>query len=428
MAFNQEHRGAFMNVPTWGTISKWALAFYVFTIPWEAGVVLPALGSIARLAGVLVLCFATGQVLIKKRVRKLDALHYWMFAFLLWTTSSYFWTTNDSLTLGRLVFYYQAAAMMWGVWELTTSERDINRLVQAYVIGSVIACLSVFYNGVHGNAYALSYSDSRFSAFNTDPNEMSLMLSIAVPFAWRSFMRSANLLKVLNLAYIVAAISAILLTSSRGGFISVILSLGIVVATFTRLNAYSKILTVLGVCAGLVAVIVVVPHSSWVRILTIGGQVSSGTLNGRVTIWHDGWVAYLLHPFTGVGAGAYPAAIQDTYGIPKVAHDTYISVLVEDGLVGFTLFAGMLFRAFQSVYRVSGVDRIMWLNSLLVWVVGVTTLTWDDRKVTWLLLTLAVASYGISRRPRNSGPLHSEIGDNNYRSNHYGKDSLGHRI
>jgi hypothetical protein len=44
-------------------------------------------------------------------------------------------------------------------------------------------------------------------------------------------------------------------------------------------------------------------------------------------------------------------------------------------------------------------ERALWLTSLLVWVVGVSTLTWEHRKPTWLLFALIMAGWAQAFYP-----------------------------
>ena len=47
-------------------------------------------------------------------------------------------------------------------------------------------------------------------------------------------------------------------------------------------------------------------------------------------------------------------------------------------------------------------DRRFWLTLLAVWAIGASTLSYEHRKTTWLVLTLCVAAGSIRARPRTT--------------------------
>ena len=85
------------------------------------------------------------------------------------------------------------------------------------------------------------------------------------------------------------------------------------------------------------------------RILELDG----GT--GRTDIWTVGWRMVEAQPLWGVGAGNFPVAsihyllepgalLRTDFIVddPKVAHNTYLNVLAELGVVGLALFLAIL--------------------------------------------------------------------------------------
>jgi O-antigen ligase len=136
-----------------------------------------------------------------------------------------------------------------------------------------------------------------------------------------------------------------------------------------------------------------IPQESFQRLSTTGTEISSGDLNGRVELWRQGIVAFEEHPLLGVGSNMYRSVNTEN----KVAHNSFISVLVELGLVGIVLFGITLAIAIRQIFGQPTWDTRLWLAVLAGWVVAASTLTWEYRKPTWLFLSLIVANAALIR-------------------------------
>jgi len=144
------------------------------------------------------------------------------------------------------------------------------------------------------------------------------------------------------------------------------------------------------------------------RLSTIGAEITKGTLHNRTTIWKTGLKVLRRHPVAGIGAGAYPEAVKPWIGVPGVpghfyvAHNTFLSVLVECGAAGFLLYGLMLGVAGLYVWTLPAAERALWTVMLGVWAIGVSTLTWEQYKPSWLILALIMTEWGLPWRP--AGP------------------------
>jgi O-antigen ligase len=88
----------------------------------------------------------------------------------------------------------------------------------------------------------------------------------------------------------------------------------------------------------------------------------------------------------------------------KVAHNSYLSVLVELGLVGFGLFALTLVIAASQAWIQPKWESRFWFALLMVWGIGAATLTWEHRKSTWLFLSLLVVGAALARQRAQAQP------------------------
>jgi O-antigen ligase len=161
------------------------------------------------------------------------------------------------------------------------------------------------------------------------------------------------------------------------------------IASLTRLRLFTRVvvIVVFGIALYSLAPLIS-PLESFQRLGTTATEATQGDLNGRVEQWSQGLVSFEDHPIVGIGANRFRSV--NTLG--KEAHNSFVSVLVELGLVGLTLFIAVIGVALARALATQGWDRYFWLTILGVWAIGASTLTWEHRKSTWLFLSLMVAA------------------------------------
>ena len=142
------------------------------------------------------------------------------------------------------------------------------------------------------------------------------------------------------------------------------------------------------------------PVATRQRLATTTTELTRGTLHRRTLIWKAGLRVLRRHPVRGIGAGAYPEAVRPQLGIPGVpghyyvAHNTFLSVLVECGAIGFGVYALLLGTLAMYVWTLPSTERALWAIMLAVWAVGVSTLTWEHYKPSWLIVALIMTEWG----------------------------------
>ena len=129
----------------------------------------------------------------------------------------------------------------------------------------------------------------------------------------------------------------------------------------------------------------------------------------RTQIWTVSTDVFRNHPVVGIGSGAHPVAVANMLGRPLVAHNTYVSVLAELGIVGELIFLGLLAALFYSTFRLPRPERALWLLILATWCIGVGGGTWEYRKITWFLFSL-LAAHVYARRPGRPAAAKPKIG------------------
>ena len=387
-------------------IAYGVLCAFIILLPWgEDFLELNGL-VLATWIGIVLFGIAVMRTIVRRRVRKLSPAHYCMLAFVGWIVLSILWTTDQDVTTTSIATHLQLLALVWLVWELAPSQGLVEGLLQSYVIGSLIASAMTLYNFMTGRTAAQLaaakgievWETSRYSVSGVNENDLGVILALSVPIIlYLLASQKGPLIKLMCWLQLIAGFTAILLTASRGALAAAVIGLAIFPLIVSRLPRQQKLLSLVA-CVCLIACgIYLVPSSSWERIAAAKSELIGGTLTHRTLLWVAGLSVFRDHPFLGVGSGAYGLSILRMVDAPLVAHNTFLSVLVELGVGGALLLAGLLGCLFYCATRMRYMERCLWIILLLTWAIGGSTLTWEYHKPTWLLFGL-LAAHAYSRR------------------------------
>ncbi len=77
---------------------------------------------------------------------------------------------------------------------------------------------------------------------------------------------------------------------------------------------------------------------------------------GRMEIWSDSVKSFAAHPVVGIGVGNFPLALSENTATSKMgasAHNIYLEVLVEMGIIGLGIFIWLSYRIAEKLFRLS---------------------------------------------------------------------------
>jgi O-antigen ligase len=366
------------------------LWLFIFCVPWEDEVAIAGQLAMSHLVGVAAALAGILACLCSRRIRRPAPAHYLAAAFVIWSALSYSWTIAPAMTTERTGSYVQLLLMIWLVWEFARDDERQLSLVAAYVMGGWVASLSTLYNFVTGTGDNVGFADGRYAAEGANENELGITLAISLAMAGYLMARN-KAPRFLWFAYVPVCLLSLLLTGSRGSFIAVLIAVLVFPLTMGSYSSAEKKIGGIALILATAIGLAFVPRTTWERIGTIGSEISQGTLTKRTDIWRAGMDVYRDHPFLGVGAGAYGPSVYKQLDIDYVAHNSYLSVLVELGVVGFILFLTLLAALMRSAFLMPGNAKRTWIVLLLTWGVAVMAATWEHRKSTWFLFGLLMA-------------------------------------
>ena len=362
------------------------LCCFIFTIPWENVVVVTGIGTISHLVGYVAFGIGILGVLDNGRLQSGSTALSLIFLFAIWRTITYFWSPAPDFTLNEIQTTLQIVAMIWLLRQLASTQKLQIRVMQAYVLGTLVSALDTIWQYLSG---ATPAAYLRYAAPGFDPNELALMMVLSVPLSlYLGVLSQRRPVVWIYRIQLMLAAATVLLTASRGSFVAFVAAMIFIPATFRRWTDRQKSIFIVVALAAVWFAAWLVPASSWKRLSTIQDEVAHGTLNDRAVIWKAGGEIFREHPVLGVGAGAFSTVVRHTIGTPYVAHNTFLSIIVEQGLIGFGVFLSLLITLVLCCFRMPDLERKLWLVMLLVLSIGILSLTWEYRKTMWLIFAL----------------------------------------
>jgi O-antigen ligase len=366
----------------------------IFTLPWEDSISTASLGSFARLMGFVVAGLWLATILIEGRFRKPHLFHMLVLLFILWNFLSLYWSSGADYTIQRIKTYSQIFLLLLICWDLFQKPEDLRAGLQAYVVGAYVLVVSTIYNYLAGNV-AVQY-EGRYSATGVNANDVALILIIGMPIAMRLLFSTPQkfkgfLQKSINFLYIPLSIFAIILTGSRTSIIAIIPFTIFLIGT-QRIKFERKILIFMILFVSLLIFLPFVPPAVIHRIGTVGQSIASADMGGRVTMWKKSIEVLAQHPLLGVGGGAVD------HMIGGAVHNTFLAVAAETGIVGLLLFLAILGLVVYEAIRLPKTISALWLAIFMTWLIGIVSLSWEFRKVTWILLSFMIIESSLCRQ------------------------------
>jgi O-antigen ligase len=224
------------------------------------------------------------------------------------------------------------------------SLQDLQRMVWICCIGATMLVVSGF--GSYGGG-----ADRFMSGDQTnDPNDLAMLVVIVLPLMLYLFSVTRPIFKPVVIAMALVCLYGLILTQSRGGFVA-LLAVGLLMVFRKTLRPSLRI----GVLAASLLVFAAGAGTNfWERMQTMTLEDETGS--GRTDIWKRGVRILVTHPW-GVGIAGYEAADGEAGGRYKPAHNIFLQVGVELGLLGGVIYILLLKRTVLELRRVQAIPR-----------------------------------------------------------------------
>lgn len=408
-----------------GVLFKWPYLGVVLTVSSLAIIdLLPSFGmfdTVLPVVGGLSFGGFIIQLLNKRNEKKFQINPVLIFGllFIIWILAS-----NTSAALGsngRNWFF--TFSQLWILMLLASKLLDTPEKHYTLMwVFSAVAILSAFYAIQSGNIAETDNLSTNASGFTDNANTAARLFTVAMVFL--SYLRT---LKITPIQRVIATVGifttyiGVFFTVSRTGI--VLLFIAQAFLFLFQSSGKQRIRIIFSAVFGAVLLWLFVSNA-FVLAQTILPTVTQGsdTMGLRYSLWEAGWRMFTDKPLSGVGIGNFIGLLQFYgTGLPFLAnrvswaHNTYVQILSETGIVGFVLFMSMFFFTFHNFYiSLKGEEKNtltvtkVWLITFLIMLIGGLTKSDHADKLTWAVMGISAFFANQSCSPQEK-PLKGTV-------------------
>lgn len=325
---------------------------------------------------------------------------------------------------------------LWVLMLLSSNLFDTSKKQMALMwIFSIIAIVSAFYAITTGNIDVSEELTRRSRGFTDNANAAARYFTVAMVFL--SYLRSVSInpfQRTITLIGTIITYVGVFFTVSRTGIV-LLFAAQVILFLFQAKGRQRFWLIFVGVLGLLI--VWLFAASAFQIIETIIPAVAQGsdTMGLRYALWEAGWKMFQDKPLTGVGIGMfewvlpyYGQGVEILRNRSIWAHNTYIQILSETGIIGFLLFMGMFLSTFSNFIRArfkgayeNEAKKEIWLIVFIVMLLGGITKSDHADKLTWMIM-------GISALFYNQAQLDAKLGSEPQKNLINTGNSAGNRL
>lgn len=246
---------------------------------------------------------------------------------------------NSSGTQGideTIKFLASSLIPMFLVSNMITTKTRFHTLIAIFFLTVILMVHNGHYQQINIDGWALNthyVEDGRITylGFFNDPNDIGMFFVMTIPLMCYSFVRGGAFIKLISLLLLSVNLYGISLTGSEGtmlGAAAICISYYIIVKRSIKFQLFIVSLLPIFMIA-FVKLMVTVDQSAY----------------GRLYAWYDGIQMLLSSPLTGIGKGRFFLE----HGL--TAHNSFILVASELGIIGYSLWGGVLLYTLMVGYH-----------------------------------------------------------------------------
>ncbi len=369
------------------------LLLMIFLIPWGEGVY----DGLAKFVAMPTLGLSLVMLVLEGTHRNYTLFNLFAVMLGVWYLVGIWWSPTPEYSTKILQTYIMLIMMSLMFTYLINDEYKFRWAYQVYVAGCLMATGIIVYNwlnGIEGPYY------ERYTVEHIETDNMAILLAFGIPMAvWLYTQANSWIIKLGNVGAIPVIFYGIFLTGTRTGLVCG--SIGIAYLAFTQRKAsFNLKIIYTGIVIGAaVAVVSLAPKSSVERIFSIFAAVESGDLNYRTVIWQHTMSVWADNPILGGGTGSLGHTLNPYYVNFEWAHNSYIQILGENGLIGLAIYLMMIGSLLYYALKCQVETKFFLLTLWFTIFISQMTLHSQNLKEVWFVWSvIGVHGYYYSKK------------------------------
>jgi O-antigen ligase len=307
----------------------------------------------------------------------------------LWALSSTLWTTAPDATFSFSFYYLACVGLFILCRRIIVDRRSLIYLLAAFLAGCLVSVGAMVVTWISTGGAELH----RLSIEGLNANYIGYSLATGVAGAaalWAFGPASLRERTALALSG-VALLVGIMMSGCRSALVSAVAAGGLLALRGGRQRRSYDVVILVGALAAGVLAFQMLPESTQVRLVTLTDPsydpAGKNDLSGRLYVWPIALDLLWDSPLLGIGAGAFASVNPLGIGV----HNVFLSVAVELGLVGLTLYLASVWLVFRPAFSAPRGSRVGLATAamLVSWVAIALAGAWDVTLVAWFGLAVA---------------------------------------
>ena len=349
-----------------------------------------------------------GFNVLKKEEFKIipNSLNIPVLSFIIICVLSLIWSNSPFVSLKELPLFLAGPLLYFIIVNNIYNGRQINRIIGAVIIvGALFGIYGILqYNGIDFSFWIGNYGRGKVFGLFGNAGYFAEYLTLILPIAVSLFLVSKNkITKSLFLIGILPISSAIVLTLTRTPYLSIVISFIFMLFLFIIswgkefFKENKKIFIVIFLAIIIIISLIVVPNplnkpgtviSKIKSRISVDQLTENHNIRRRIATWKFTINLIKDHPLLGSGIGtfkynslAYQAKFFDQgdnralypYGFADRAHNEYLQLWAELGIIGLIIFIWLIFAYFNYGLKILKREKDRYKQGIIIGLMGSVT-------------------------------------------------------
>lgn len=329
------------------------------------------------------------QAILKRQKIKSDLFLWLALLFLAWSSCSLLWTADPDtgiaavLTIAQLVLLYLMSS------SLIDSIQKLRAVMGSYIAGASVAAIMAILR-----VYEAGFATRASVSILQDPNHFARAISVGLILAAYLACTCRGYQRYLYLTSCFLMVWGVLLSGSRGAWLAVLASI-VACGLYTKRKIF-KITLITTILIALLfhnVILSAMPPLIADRVVSMDNLAERGS--GRLDIWMVGLEMVKENWLAGVGINGFLTSYNDYIfksadeirdrGEMRDAHNSFLCLLAELGLLGFLLFSMLWLVSWKSIGgKHNEAEETMGISMLVYLFFAALTGTEHLQKFLWI--------------------------------------------